>query len=99
MKIEFKARNKRIAKAYFIEDFEERNGEDKPFWMVITPLDTPDNPFYYLREDEEGIFIMGEGWIHYDKLEALEFVRKMRAEIEDVKKLEFVKTNKEGDLI
>lgn len=94
MKIEFKARSRRIAKAYFIEDFEERNGEEKPFYMVITPLE---EEFYYLREDEEGIHITGEGWILYDKSDALEFVRKKREEITDKTKLKFIRIDKEGN--
>ena len=99
MKLDIKRNNKRIAKAYFVEDFEEKNGIETPFWMVVTPLDLEDEPFYYLREDEEGIHIMGEGWIIYNKAEALEFVAKKRAEIEDVKKITFQRINKEGELI
>ena len=57
MKIEFKANNKRIAKAYFREDYEEKDGIRTDFYMIITPLEEKS---YYLRETNNEIFITGE---------------------------------------
>ena len=95
MKIEFKAHNGRIAKAYFREDYEEKNGEKEYFYMVITPLEEKS---YYIRRDEDGIHITGEGWIIKDRKEALEFIAMKRLEIDDVKSLEFIEIDKEGNL-
>ena len=96
MKIEFKANNNRIAKAYFREDYEEKDGIRTDFYMIITPLEEKS---YYLRETNNEIFITGEGWIMYDKQEAKEFIAKKRAEIDDVKSLEFIKIDEEGNLL
>ena len=95
MKIEFKAHNGRLAKAYFREDYEIKNGEKEYFYMVITPLEEKS---YYIRRDEEGIHITGEGWIINDRKKALEFIEKKRAEIENINQLEFIEIDKEGNL-